>query len=176
MRLFINFAAFQIGWFSSVLGAANGMPWLGPLVLAFVLALHLSMAERPRAEIGLVLACAAIGTWFDSFFVAAGWIAYPSGQWHAMLAPYWIVSMWMLFATTLNVSMAWLKGRPLLAAVTGGIAGPLSYVAGQKLGGLEFLDATAAIWGLALGWAIALPAVVWLAARLEEQPQQEIRV
>ncbi len=38
MRLLLNFAAFQIGWFACVLGAANGFPWLGPVVVAAVVA------------------------------------------------------------------------------------------------------------------------------------------
>ena len=176
MKLAINFFAFQIGWFASVLGAANAMPWLGPVVLIFVLAIHFSMTDRPAQEALLVLACAAIGIWFDSIFVAAGWIAYPSGQWHAMLAPYWIVTMWMLFATTINVSMSWLKGRLLLATATGAVAGPLSYVAGQKLGGLEFVQPVFAIVGLGVGWAIALPLVVALAVRLDATPPQELRI
>ena len=32
MQVLVNFIAFQFGWFSSVLGAARDMPWLGPAV------------------------------------------------------------------------------------------------------------------------------------------------
>jgi hypothetical protein len=31
MRLLVNFVAFQLGWFACVLGAAQGLPWLGPV-------------------------------------------------------------------------------------------------------------------------------------------------
>ena len=39
MNMLINFAAFQTGWFSSVLGAAKQMPWLGPVVFLVALAI-----------------------------------------------------------------------------------------------------------------------------------------
>ena len=74
--------------------------------------------------------------------------------------------MWMLFATTLNVSMQWLRARPLLAALMGFVAGPLSYVAGEKLGGMTFVNETAALAALAIGWAVMMPLLMRLATRL----------
>ena len=166
MPLLINFAAFQVGWFSSVLGAANQMPWLGPLALLLVLAIHLRISSRPTAELLLVLSCGLVGLFFDSLLVAFGWVAYPSGQFSAYLAPYWIVTMWMLFGTTLNISMGWLKGRPLLAAVFGAVGGPLSYIAGQKLGGIVLVDYAVAVTMLAIGWAVFMPLLLVIADKL----------
>ena len=171
MNMLINFAAFQIGWFSSVLGAAKQMPWLGPVVFLLVLAIHLRFARRPQFEIGLVIACGVIGLMFDSILVTAGWVTYPSGLFSELLAPYWIVTMWMLFGTTLNLSMGWLKGRPLLAALLGAIGGPSSYIAGQKLGGIVFLDFVPAIVALAIGWAVFMPVLMALAERFDGMPE-----
>lgn len=166
MQMFINFAAFQIGWFSSVIGAAKQMPWLGPVAFLVVLALHLQQARRPHIELGLVAVCGVVGIFFDSLLVILGWVTYPSGQISEFLAPYWIVMMWMLFGTTLNLSMRWLKGRPFIAGLFGAVGGPASYVAGQKLGGIVFLDYFAAMVALAIGWAIFMPLLLILAARL----------
>ncbi len=165
MPVLINFAAFQIGWFSSVVGAAKQMPWLGPLVLTIVLAIHLRQARRPQAELILVMACGLVGVVFDSLMVALGWVTYPSGQFSEFLAPYWIITMWMLFGTTLNMSMGWLKGRPLLAALFGAIGGPLSYIAGQKLGGIVLVNYSAALIALAIGWALFMPLLLAVAER-----------
>ena len=77
---------------------------------------------------------------FDSFLVAAGWVTYKAGLFSDYLAPYWIITMWMLFATTLNVSMRWLRGKPWLAAFFGCFGGPTTYLAGQKLGGIVLLN------------------------------------
>jgi len=167
MQVFVNFIAFQFGWLSSVIGAARDMPWLGPVVFLAVLLVHLKQARRPDLELGLVIACGVIGTWFDSLLVAAGWVVYPSGQFMPFMAPYWIITMWMLFATTLNRSMGWLRGRLLLAAVLGAVAGPASYVAGQKLGGIVFVEPVAALALLASGWALLMPVLMVLAERLD---------
>ena len=88
--MLINFAAFQIGWFSSVIGAAKQMPWLGPVAFVLVLALHLRGARRPSGEVMLVIACGVIGLLFESVLVLAGWVTYPSGFFNELLAPYWI--------------------------------------------------------------------------------------
>lgn len=167
MSILINFFAFQVGWFSSVLGAANQMPWLGPLVVLAVLAIHLRQARRPMLEMGLVVACGIVGVYFDSVLVALGWVSYPSGLISDLLAPYWIVTMWMLFGTTLNLSMRWLRGRRWLAAILGGIAGPMSYWAGHKLDGMQFDEPLAALAALAVGWAAIMPVLVSLAERLD---------
>jgi hypothetical protein len=75
------------------------------------------------------------------------------------LSPFWMWTLWALVASTINSSLAWLQGRPLLGAFLGAIAGPLSYEAGIRMG--------AGAWGsggqvgglvlLALAWAIAIP-------------------
>ncbi len=175
MRLLVNFVAFQVGWFAAVLGAANGAPWLGPAVLAVVLAIHFSQAERPAGEAGLIAACGAIGAVFDSVFVAAGLVAYPTGQWHVLLAPYWIIGMWMLFATTLNVSLKWLHGRQALALIVGAVAGPLSYLAGAKLGGMQFVQFAPAMIALTVGWGLALPLVVRVAQQFNGMTPSGVR-
>lgn len=167
MHMIRNFLLFQVGWFASVLGAANGLPWVGPLVVALVVAVHLGYAQWPATEASLLVACAAIGTVFDSMLVAAGWVSYSSGMFAPAFAPYWIIAMWCLFATTLNVSLRWMRNRPFLAAALGLVAGPLTYIGGQKLGGIIFLDQTAALVALGIGWAVMMPALLRLSELLD---------
>ena len=69
MHMLVNIVGFKVGWISSVMGAASEMPWLGPVVFAVVVLVHLSQARRPDLEIGLVLAAGILGIWFDSFIV-----------------------------------------------------------------------------------------------------------
>jgi hypothetical protein len=114
-----------------------------------------------------VLTCAGIGLVFDSALIGAGWVRYPSGTLVTGLAPQWIVAMWMLFGTTLNVSLAWLRPLPRAAAALGAIGGPLAYWGGARLGGMEFVvpfDATAA---LAVGWAVVTPMLCRVARRFD---------
>ena len=163
MPILVNFVAFQLGWFACVLGAAHGLPWAGTGVALAIVAWHLTRAARPGAELVLVLIAAGIGALWDSGLSALGWIRYPSGVLIEGTAPYWIVAMWMLFATTLNVSLGWLKPRMALAALFGALGGPLAYLGGAKLGALTFGAQEAALVALSLGWAVLTPLLLRLA-------------
>ncbi len=162
----INYFTFQTGWLACTVSAANGRPLLGLLVAVLVIAVHLSLANRRWTEIKLLLSCAAIGTAFDSLLMATTWVSYPNGEWLPGLAPYWIVAMWFLFASTLNLSLAWLKGRVYLAAFMGALGGPLSYIAGKNLGAIRLENPEAALVTVALAWTFIMPALCLLAQRM----------
>lgn len=162
----INYVGFQAGWLACVMSAASGRPLLGLAAALLLVVMHLSLAQRRWTEFKLLLSCVAIGTVFDSLLLATGWVSYPNGEWLPFLAPYWIVAMWLLFASTLNLSMAWLKGRVWLAVIMGAVGGPLSYIAGHKLGAIGLENAPAAMIFLAIGWAIIMPLLCVLAQRM----------
>lgn len=167
MPLFANFVAFQFGWFACVLGGAHGLPWVGTGIALIIVAWHLMHAVRPKQELLLILSAAGIGMVFDSLLVALGWLTYPSGTLIAGTAPHWIVALWMLFAITLNLSLAWLKRRPFVAVLFGAIGGPLAYLGGAKLGALNFIAPTPALITLAVGWALFTPILVFLSLRFD---------
>ncbi|MCW8926697.1 MAG: DUF2878 domain-containing protein [Xanthomonadales bacterium] len=168
-RTLINFAAFQAGWFTCVLGAANGMPWLGLLAVSLVVALHVRTAGQPANELRLLALCVIIGLVFDSLLVASGWVRYPNGMLLSGMAPYWILAMWALFSTTLNYSMGWLKSSLPLASVMGAVFGPLSYLAGQRLGAIELLEPLYGLLALAFIWAVVMPTLVYVAVYLDHR-------
>ena len=168
--MLINFIAFQVGWFACVLGGANQLPWFGTLLVSIIIAIHLSRASKPRAELFLILIAIAIGSIWDSFLVWNGWLAYPSGTLVPDTAPHWILAMWGIFATTLNLSLRWLKGRWFIALVSGAIAGPLAYYAGARLWGVGFSEQTTALIALSLGWAVLMPLLVALSQRFDGFP------
>lgn len=163
----INFILFQIGWFACVLGAAAQKPGIGVVIAGLVIGLHLWRAPQPRREIYLLLVAMVIGAAWDSLLVSLAWLEYPAGMLIPDTAPYWIVVLWALFATTLNVSLRWLKQRYLLAAVLGAIAGPLAYSAGAGFGALQFTDVNNAFMALAIGWAVFTPVLVAISSRMD---------
>ncbi len=167
VRILGNFVLFQYGWFACVLSAAALAPWFGAVSAIAVAAIHLWLAPRPQAELALILAAVAIGTLWDSLLVALGWLRYPSGEITPWLAPYWIIALWALFATTLNVSLRWLRGRTALAAAFGAFGGPLAFYAGHRLGAVEIPDMATTLGVLALGWAVLTPALLAIARRLD---------
>lgn len=155
--IIINFLLFQFGWFACVLGGANGMPWLGPIAVVAIVLFHLLQAARPKSELKLILLAVLLGTTWDSLLVINGLLNYSSGMLLSFVAPYWIIAMWALFSTTLNVSLNWMKGRMVLSALFGAIGGPLAYFAGYKMGAVELSDQLAALMALGVGWAIMMP-------------------
>ncbi len=162
-----NALVFQAGWLCCVLAGANHLPWLGTVAALLIVYRHIVTAASPRTELMLILSAGAIGAVWDSLLVYAGWLTYPSGILIEGTAPHWIVAMWLLFATTLNISLRFLKGRPVLAAILGTLGGPGAYYAGYKLGGVQIIDFPIAMTALALGWAVFMPLLMWLSERLD---------
>jgi hypothetical protein len=157
----------QLAWFAAVLGAANGLPVWGALAALAVVPWHLHLAPRPRREAALIAVVALVGTVADTVVLGQGVLAYTSGQWTAALPPAWMGALWAVFATSLNVTLRWLHGRPLLAALIGAVAGPLAFFSGTRLGAATLLEPWTALAWLALAWAIVLPTLCLLARRLD---------
>ena len=166
MKLLANIVIYQLCWLACILGGANGLPLAGVAAVAAAVGWHLYLADAPRAEIGLLAVAGLIGALWESLLVAAGWLVYPSGTLIAGTAPYWIVALWVGFATTFNLSLRFFKQRLVLVALLGAIGGPLAFLAGERLGGVAFTDTTVAMIALALGWATLMPLMMLIARRL----------
>lgn len=167
MNLILNVILFQIGWFACVLGAANGVPWGGALAAAAIIAWHLVRARQPKRELALAALAALAGAAFETALVQTGWVRFDSGVLMQGVAPYWMVALWAVFATTLNVSLRWLRGRATLAAALGAVGGPAAYYAGAQLGALELVAAGAALAAIGAGWAVLAPALLGAARYLD---------
>ena len=174
-RALLNFCAFQIGWFTCVLGAANGMPWLSLVVFPIVF-WSVRKSDSASSELLLIVLAVVLGLVLDSLLVNSGWLSYPSGVFIEGIAPYWILALWALFATTLNVSMSWLKRNLVLAMAMGAVFGPLSYMAGQRFGAIEIVNFDASMIALSIGWAVAMPLMLTAAIWLDGGPKQAVDV
>jgi len=163
----INFVLFQIGWFACVLSGAARQPLIGVAIAAAIIGWHVWRAQQPSREIILLLLAMLVGALWDSLLVWQAWLDYPAGILLPHTAPYWIIIMWALFASTLNLSLRWLKAHLLLAVILGAVAGPLAYYAGARLGAVDFLQPTPAFIALALGWAVFTPLLVILSNRFD---------
>lgn len=173
--MLINVVAFKIGWVSSVLGVAYNMPLLGPAVVLVAIAIHLAVSSRPASEFMLVCATGLIGASVDSVMIMAGWLSYPSGTLVQGFSPYWIIAMWMLFATTFNVSFRWLQSRLFAAATFGAISGPLSYYFGAKFSAVTLVEFYPAMIALAVSWGALMPLLLSLAKHLDSKPSMLAR-
>lgn len=165
--ILLNVALFQAAWLACVIAAAHGHVAWGVAAVALAAAVHLGRSARPMAELRLLLMVAAIGLAWDSVVLATGWIGYTAGMFSHWLAPTWIVAMWVLFATTLNVSLRWLRGRTAVGALFGLIGGPLAFYGGARLGALQLFLPAQALGVQGVGWAVLTPALVRLARRCD---------
>ena len=163
-----NVLGFQAVWLASVAGAGAGLPWAGPLAAALFTALTLRFGRRARADLRLLAVALPLGLALDSGFAASGWLVYAEAWPWASMAPVWIWSLWVGFALTLNHSMAFLRDRPLAAALLGAIGGPLAYwSAAGAFDAVSFGAPVAWVVGaLAVGWATLLPLLFHLDRRL----------
>lgn len=162
-HLIRNLVSFKLGWVACVVFAAAGKPVLAALSVAAVALLHLLQVANPRKELLFLLAAAGIGLLWETFMVWTGLVQYPGYASSSVLAPYWIVAMWVLFATTVNHGLRWVKRSPWVAAVAGLLGGPMAFFGGMNLGAVEFSSTPAALAVIGLGWAVLLPALVLIA-------------
>jgi len=170
---FINIASFYLGWFACLLGATHNMPWLGVLVMAALLALHLFLTANRTQELRFILVTGLLGTSLDSLLMLGGLYTFTN---HTLswLCPVWMTALWMGFASTLNHSMRWLRGRYRLAGLFGAAGGPLSYYAGVGLGALTFVPSTGTtLMALAVVWSLVVPGLLWLAHTMSSQVNPE---
>ncbi len=167
-HVIVNLAVFKVAWTAVVISAAAGAPVIGVIAVAIAVGIHLWSCDNPDSEIRLLFVAATMGFAWESVLVIAGLLEYSSGNWAFGPAPYWIVSMWVLFATTLNVGMRWLRRGTAIAAVAGAIGGPLAFFAGASIGAVELVSPAVALIAIGLGWAVMLPLLVKLAVWLDD--------
>jgi hypothetical protein len=172
MRKIFNIVGTQIGWFACAMGAAKGLPWLGLVVVAVYLVLHLLWSKERLRESQFILTVGVLGMVVDSLSKITGLLTYNGDILNiAWLAPLWIGALWLQFASTLNLSLVWLQNNYLLAFVMGAIAGPLSYMGGVRLGALALPhDKTFTVIVLAIIWGIVMPLLAWLAKKMVSEP------
>lgn len=162
----INLTFFKAAWLITIFAAAASMPIAGAAAVAAAVAVHVLRSDKRRAELVLLGAAGLVGLVWESLLVATGVLQYESGFLLEGLAPYWIVGMWILFATTLNVGLRWLQKSTLVAALVGAIGGPMAFLAGQKAGAVGFADPVVSLAVIGVGWMVLLPVMVRIAARV----------
>ncbi len=161
----INAIGFQAGWWACIAGVGHGLE-IQALVFCLVLtAAHLYFVDNATEELKLAALSVALGVVADSLLQYLSVISF-YGWALGPLSPFWLWSLWLLFALTLNASLSFLKRQPLFISAIAGITfGPLTYVAGARLGAAA-LDTTALhLFAIALVWMIALPTMVFMARR-----------
>lgn len=150
--MWINALLFQVGWFVCVM--ERGI--LALLATLIILLVHGFRYRHLQGEWPVIAVVTVSGLLQDIVLMQLGVLQFSSHPW----PPVWLVCVWLLFATTLNHSLRWLQNRWALALVLGAITGPLSYLAGERLGAVvinhDALLLLSAAWGLCLPYLFML--------------------
>ena len=125
------------------------------------------VAARPGREALLLVAVTLLGLAAETLQLRLGFIRYAGQPQDALWPPPWLLLLWPLLGCMLNVSLRWLRQRPLLASVVGAIGGPAAFASGVPVGAARFVDAPAALASLAVLWAVLMPLMLALARRLD---------
>jgi len=154
-----NFVVFQIAWFTCIGSVARNLSSLGLAVIAIAVGIHFLSVRRRIDAMSLAACSLLVGVIVESILVMTHATRFDRNALAIGIAPLWMIALWALFSTTLNVSMRWLRGKYVLAIVLGAVAGPLSYLAGSKMGALTLpLDYSLIIIGAC--WAVAMPVLL----------------
>jgi hypothetical protein len=167
VRVAVNLVAYQCAWLACVLGMAQQRPVLGLAVALATVLIHLHAAKAPRRELALVGVAVALGLVFESGLLASGWVRMQAPLPNAGNLPVLMVVLWGAFATTLNVALRPMRHRYLACAALAAVGAPLAYVAGARLGAIEWVEALPALLAISIGWAVLLPLLMRVAQRLD---------
>jgi hypothetical protein len=164
MNTWLTLLAYQLTWFTAVIGAAHGWWWPGVAAAAVFLVWRLVVSRRRKMELRLVLVALALGLVLENLWVGVGLLTYrAAGPWPG--APAWILALWCAFALSLVPWFGRLHRHPWLAALLGAAAAPIAYAGAAR--GFDVVRFVEPSWqgllGVAAGWALSVPLLVALA-------------
>jgi hypothetical protein len=163
----LSFIFFQIAWFAAVLGGAHHLDFVGSCPALVLFAFHIASNHRRWfSSCVIVFAIVLLGIVVEFLLLKSGAITYRGSTASASFPPLWILALWLAFATLPDGALSWLSGRTGLQVLFGALGGPLSYIAGEKLGAAELHTSfTYAMTVFAIAWAVATP-LCFLAVRV----------
>ncbi len=127
--------------------------------------LHMKFISTDFRELYFILLVGVTGLIVESGFVYFGVLQSPSSS---LLPPLWLLSLWPLFATTLNHSTRWFQEHPVFSVLAGGIAGSLTYYTGTRLTSYEIVEPFyPSMIKLAVVWMIVFPLLMWMAKQFK---------
>ena len=168
MSRWVNMVFYQATWIAAVAGAGSGRWWPGVAMCALFAAWQLPLSAWPRADASLVAGVGALGFAIDSLYAQSGLMHFSTAVPWPELAPVWMTMLWTSYALALNHSLAFLHGRPRVAAALGAIGAPLAYwAAGDGWHALDFgANPALTIAVTAVLWGALMPVLAQLAVRL----------
>lgn len=119
-----NLISFNVAWFGLVFCGNLFIP-----VAIVLLGTQLWMSDTDKSDALLILLVAVIGVLLDFALVYAGVFTFPDTDY----LPFWLITLWFCFASTIRQSLAFLANSRWFQLFVGVFLAPLSYLAGANL-------------------------------------------
>lgn len=137
----LNSLCYTTGWFWCVLFGIHDQSILATIGAVFLILFQLYCTKIKDIalyiqDVLLVVFSVPLGAFLEMFLMQTNFIDYTNTS--GMLPPIWIVSLYPLFSLLLNHSLKIIKKNYLASFLLGFLGAPLSYIAGNSLGGLTF--------------------------------------
>jgi hypothetical protein len=166
MTKLLNALGFQAGWWACIASVARGLEVEAIVFCLFLIGIHLRFSKSPQLEAKIGLVALLLGILLDSglqYFSIIDFYGWALGP----LSPFWIWTLWVMFALTLNSSLAFLKKQSLIiSACLGLVFGPMTYFAGAKLGAADLDASISHLLSLGVAWMLAMPLMVFITQQL----------
>ncbi|MDX1588823.1 MAG: DUF2878 domain-containing protein [Oleiphilaceae bacterium] len=151
-----NFVLFQLCWTLNVLMPGQ----LSALVTVAAVALHLLwISQRALRELRFIVMAAFLGMVVDILWQNLGVLRFPDNQGYYAegMIPVWLVAIWLIFATTVNHCLYWMRSWPRLTLLMAPFAGAFAYYSAAQIGAVEIGHGLWGLLALALGWLFLFP-------------------
>ncbi|MUK64419.1 DUF2878 domain-containing protein [Aliivibrio fischeri] len=161
----INAVWFQLAWLAAIIYKQQAIPFLLLSVL-----IHLWVSPSRKQDAMMITFIGIIGVISDSFLSLIDIFSFANN----VIIPIWLIMIWAHFSIALNHSLKWLNRFHIVAiSLFGAIAGPLNYLAGQRLGGVEFVySLNITLFAVAVIWAVNLPVFIIIQKRINKRIQE----
>lgn len=171
LRKVINGIIFYAAWFAAVVGAANDMAVEGAVVCLALFGVHLLITPGRKKEVLLMVSLAACGLAIDTMYMHYEVLRFASNNsLFPHLAPFWIVCLYALYATTIDHSLQWLGTHPLLTSVVGACGAGFSYSVGVNMNAVELLlPGYTSLFVIGGVWLVFAPFSFWYARCLDRR-------
>ncbi len=163
LHVVTNAVLLQLTWFAAVFGGTLAAAFACALLAAHVL------SRGGRRDLTLAAIVGAVGLGLDTLWIYSGVLDYHG----ALLAPPWIVVLWVAVGLSLNYSLSMCIGRPWLGGALAAVVCPLSYLGASGLGALA-IPAASSLIVVALGWAVVFSGLFGVVAPFFNRQFEEI--
>ena len=161
--MIVSIVLLNLLWFTSVLGAANGLIWPASIVLVILLGFNYLLVGMHRIDFKIISYSFIAGLIIDGILMNKGLVIYehmaPGLGW---MPPLWILMLWVGFGASVRLGMHWLLENPKLGGAVMLVGAPLSYISASKLGATTVPNLWQAMTFIGCSWLLYFMSVVYL--------------